>query len=124
MWIELSQISPAARTSACSVCGSNVKNVPALTSGVHVEFEGNIEICKRCIIEAAMLYGMVPAEKHAELEADYNELRLWANSAYTEIQVKDEQYATLSTALGRVVAERDALKDNAESLAASHRVGG
>jgi hypothetical protein len=103
MWIELPQISPAARTSACSVCGSNVPSVPALTSGVHVEFEGNIEVCKRCIIEAAVIYGMHTDEEYTTLADAHMELQVWSEHAYAELQAFQ--------------AVRD-------SLAASDRVGG
>lgn len=116
MWIEQSGISSAARTDACSVCGSNVNGIPALSSGVDILYEGIIEVCKRCIVEAAHIYGLVEPEKVEALEAEITELRAWADTAYAELGERTSTIETIAAALARTAAERDELRAEAENV--------
>lgn len=118
MWIDLPQISPQARNNACSVCGSNVKEVPALGTGVFVEWEGEIQVCHRCITEAAARLGLISADRLAEVEGEFAALTDWSSEAYDELSRRDEVIETLSSALAKTVGERDALaRDAAEAKA-------
>ena len=112
MWIELSQISPAARMSACTACGSNVPEVPALTTGVFIEHEGEVEVCKRCIVEAAAIYGLTDnSEKEAALEAEIAELRAYSDAAYADAVARQTTIETISAALAATAAERDEFRE-------------
>jgi hypothetical protein len=124
MWIELAQISASARTNACSICGTNTLDVPALTSNVFIEFEGDIEICRNCIIQGADLYGMVRPEVLAAAVEELAELREWAEAAYEELAQKQSTIETIAQALANTAAERDRIAAEQEDLARSHRVGG
>lgn len=114
MWLQIPQISPSARGGVCSVCGTeqNALTEGALTTGVEVEFEGFIEVCTPCVREAGGLIGMVPAERHEELEDDFLALKVWSDNAYEELAAKDETIRSLIRVIGS-----DA--DKIEALAAS-----
>lgn len=113
MWIKQSGISPRARTNACSVCGSNKGE--ALATGIIIEFEGDLEVCVRCIREAAVMLDMVTVEKVAEVEAELAELREWADEVFPELERRDQTISALSNALASTVAERDALREEVQA---------
>lgn len=113
MWIELAQISPSARTNACSVCGTNTLDVPALTSGVFIEHEGDIEVCRNCIVQGAALYGMVRPEVLAEVTAERDELSAWADTAYAELTERSGTIEKIAAALAATAAERDEFAEKA-----------
>jgi hypothetical protein len=109
MWIELPQISLAARTAACSICGSNVPEVPALTSNVFIEHEGDIEVCQRCIMEGGAIYGMHTDEEVKALQAAVDELQAYSDQAYQDLLDKQHTIETISRALAETAAQRDAI---------------
>lgn len=86
-----------------------------LTTDVDVEFEGTIEICVPCIIEAGALVGMIPEDQAEALNDRILELQVWADNAYEELQAKDETIRSLIRVIGNEA-------DHIEALAAGRPV--
>lgn len=107
------QFSLAARTGKCTVCGTDQKAAESgvFTTDVFITGEGDIEVCGQCIKEGADKIGWVDgaraAEAQAALQAEYDELKAWADDAYAELAAKDSTIDTLSTALGKTAGQRD-----------------
>ena len=99
-----------ARGGVCTTCGSSKKiERGVFATRVEAPDGWDMEICGRCIAEAAERLGMVDRSAVDEIQAEFDILKEWADEAYAELESRDATITTLSGALARTAGERDAL---------------
>lgn len=95
----------AAFTSGCAICGTPYKIEPGeseqvLLTDVNIEWEGDIEICRPCIIEAAHLFHYRDDEI-ADLKRQVDEAQQYGADVYEALNDREVTISTLAAALHR-----------------------
>lgn len=91
----------------CSICGagdfnSNTGTRPGvLSTGVHIEMEGNFDLCFGCVREMAGLVGMISSDAYRLLAAEYEEQSRDLKEMIDKVRDKEDALRLLSAELAQ-----------------------
>jgi hypothetical protein len=116
MFTEIPDFTPQNQGGAtCTFCGQHARDMPdgrrarTFRTPTHIHMEGWIEICERCIVEAAVKVGMIPTAEAEELRALHEAAETHAEKLLHDLEDQRSTVRTLAQSLS-VEAEEQAAK--------------
>lgn len=105
-WLHLDTFSRSAKGGKCFTCGSSQKLERGVFStkvpfGEDRFYEGDIEICGRCVMEAAEAIGALSPETAEKIRLEHTELQAWADETYATLAAQEQTIATLAAVIAQ-----------------------